>query len=340
MGTTREMSGVVSATGEKVGTLEIGAMVSRTPLRYNCKCVQCSTCSTVSHAEIRNGAAHCRNSACGTEATTRRLAAERRAGKRDAIVSAREAEAEAERARRRAAVARMEAETSEHQMGKPLSAYRSNDPGPMTERQRLAIKERRDAEIAAIRAAENDVQETFRQIARLQREVLIDPNFYDFELYVSPELVGASMPTSDATAYNVRQFEEFIDQHPDFLPSPRNLDFLGDYFERHGLRIVSSDMISRLYARMVEAGVPFEQLEPERELDPKPQPQPKRKVAPRSAPPSKPVYEGWDLVTGEKRTFSEREVRDMSSETYKRIFRLTPDKLTLPNVGPGPKPNH
>ncbi len=238
----------------------------------------------------------------------------------------------------------METETADHKIGRPLSQYRDTEPQPMSERQRLAIKERRDQEAAkeaerleAVRKAEAELVETHRKIAALQRQVLTDPKFYDVDLYVNPELVNASMPTPEAVKFNVQAFDSFIDSTPSFLPSPRNLDMLGDYFERHGVRIVSTTMLERLYKRMIEAGVPFEQLEPEPE--PEPKPEQKRKVSLRIAPPAGPLtYEGWNQETGVKEVYSERQVARMSSEQYRRVFRLTPDKLTLPNVGPGPKP--
>jgi hypothetical protein len=295
----------------------------------------------VSHADIRNGAARCRNTSCGIEATTRRVeAASRRAGKQDAFRNATTIESEAQRAREREAAARMEAETAHYQMGRPLSQYRSTETGPMTERDRLAIRQRREEE-AAQAAAEEEARvapliELHRKIAAEQRKRFLSDEIIDIEPFVSEGFEGFDLGWEGSGAFNADSLKQFMKNHPEFAYTSNNLNLLGNYFDRNGLKVTTLEMIENLYRSMVEAGIQFEQRVPE----PTPQPEPStpRKVSLRIGPPSgPPVWEGWDLVTGEPKNFTEREVRNMSSEIFKRTFRLTPDKLALPNVGPGPK---
>lgn len=68
MSEKRTMSGNADLSGETLGTLRIGAMVSRRPLpRYETTCERCGAQSFAGQREIVQGNAYCRNSACGKD---------------------------------------------------------------------------------------------------------------------------------------------------------------------------------------------------------------------------------------------------------------------------------
>jgi hypothetical protein len=68
MSEKRIMSGNADLSGETLGTLRIGTMISRRPLpRYETTCEKCGAQSFAGQREIVQGTATCRNSACGKE---------------------------------------------------------------------------------------------------------------------------------------------------------------------------------------------------------------------------------------------------------------------------------
>jgi hypothetical protein len=334
--------GLVSFANSRLGALQVGGMVARSPEpKYECVCGKCSSAFVISHSKIRNRDDRCPNSACGIETTSRQLAAERKAGKRDAIANAAQLERQAREAASRESNLRMEAETADYKRLRPLSEFRPTEAGPQSERQRLAARQRREelaaeeeARMAPVRAAEAKLKDTHRKLAAIQRDTLTNPEIIDIEPFISEGFENGEMSWEDAKIFNGWNAKKFMENHPEFLPSDRNLETIGQYFDRNKLFITTLEMIENLYQRMVDAGVGFDQRPPEPEA-------PSAKLRPYvnlniARAPVAPTYEGWDVDTGEKRTYSEWQVRHMSSETFKRTFRLTPDKLTLPNIGPGP----
>lgn len=317
--------------------LHVLRLVRKTPPTYEVKCAGCGCVQRVPHSRV--DFARCQSSACGLpvrkrtpdeEARERRVARERAALEEEGRLSE----------------LRMQRETAEYQMPTKRPPVLGND-GPMTERQRLerrAWAEELEAEererMRPIREAETQLQETHRQIRAEQRKRLTDPAIEDVDVYIAPEVAGASMPKSHADEHNIIEFQKFHKQHPDFYPTTRNVGLLHDYHVRNHAEIYTADMLGSVFQRMKEAGIDFDE-------PPAPEPKPmdyasRKPVELRIAPPAKPqpiVYEGFDLETGEPRTYTEREINRMSSDQMKRALRLTAASgaLDLPNVGPGPR---
>jgi hypothetical protein len=341
MASTRVMSGIVSATGERVNTLEIGPMIARTPQpRYNCHCLQCGSQSSATHADIRSGAARCKASGHNAPALTHRLAVERKDGKRDAIAKAAALEAEARRARTNASIFRMESETSDY----TLPASRPNNTPKhvvMSERERTVLREHRreleeqeaserDAREAPVRAATEQLNENHAKLIALQRERLLS-EIKDVDVYVDPAVATVRMTEKQASDYNREQFGLYRQAHPDVYINEALLERMSAYYGRNGLRIISSAMIDKAIERFREAA-----LLPERPTPAPSQPyEPKPSVNLTIAAPTTKLVDGWDLVSGEPRKWTPRELDRLSSEDYRRALRLYRADLELPNVGPG-----
>jgi hypothetical protein len=159
-------------------------------------------------------------------------------------------------------------------------------------------------------------------------------------LFCSEGFQNCEISSSDARLFNGFQAKEFVERHPEFIVTTRNLSYLGDYFDRNGVGVTTTEMIENLYQRMVDAGVPFDQRPPELEAPeieaPSGYPQPS--VSPQIARASAPeTLQGFDLNSGSPRTFTSREIDRMSGDEYRRVFRIFKANLDLPSIGPGPK---
>ena len=172
----------------------------------------------------------------------------------------------------------------------------------------------------------------------MQRDTLTNPGLEDIDVFIADEVAGLSMPTSHAEQYNIIEWKKFGNAHPEFQPTDHNIGLLIDYHLRNHCGIYTSAMLESVYQGMKDAGVEFDG-------PPTPEPEPGidystwKPVELHIAPPKKPqpvVYEGWDVETGEPRNYSTHEIDRMSGDQMKRALRLYPDKLALPNVGPGP----
>ena len=239
----------------------------------------------------------------------------------------------------------MQSETADYTLPKNAPVIPGND-SPQTERQRLerkAWQEQLQAEererMRPVEEAERAIKETHRQIAKVQRDTLLNERVEDQDLFISPEVMGASMPQTQADAWNLEQWRQFHAKYPAFHPSSNNVGLLHEYHLRNHCGIYTSEMLCRVYDRMVAAGVEFEQAPPPAPETTLPLPNDRRPKANVRIAPAKvetpPTYEGWDPETGEARTYSQFEVSRMSSEEMRRRLRLTREKLSLPNTGPG-----
>jgi hypothetical protein len=217
----------------------------------------------------------------------------------------------------------------------------SDDPGPLTERQRISLRAHREEQEAAQRAererleapvkeAQAKLLATHRELAKVERERL-EATVKDPDAYADPALNGQRMTEAEADQFNRTEFQRFRAANPELYVTGELVDHLGRYFAKNGLHLISAPMLDRAVSRFRDAG-----LLPER---PAPQPMIKRIETPARVPVPKAqdIETGWDELTGEELTLTRRQVNALSAEQYKRFARLTKDKLGLPNVGPGPK---
>lgn len=287
MSTTREMPGLIDLTGQQFGTLKVQRMVSRPPEpKYAVACAKCGTESTAIYTRLRNGAARCQFSGCGKPSKQRdRLSEERR----------RTVQREAERAaeEHEAAEQRMNAECEADGWERPTKyAPTPSKHVVMSERDRLELRERREAEEQERRNAERPRLEAERKAAEEQalreaqqhernekqraywREWVL--NDRDPKLFVSPAMLSASLPVAEADAFNSAEVKKFISETNDFAEyrSPANADSILGYLIRNGVRIVDVETIRAAFLRLRDLGI----------LTKKPAPRPVDKPRPVNRP--------------------------------------------------------
>jgi hypothetical protein len=319
----REMPGYLDQTGKRINTLRVERITSRTPLRYSVRCEVCGTQTTEPHQRLTSGSATCRNSNCGKPATKRDLLTEQRQQ-----IADREAERLADE--QAASVARMEAEVEGYERPKGILQTKLLHERQKIEEQGRLEAERKAAEKReAAEAAKRERQETQREYWAEAIQSGPDPR-----LYVTPELSTAEMPTKEAAARNEAEANKFVQTTPEFAEykSPANADKIFAYLETNGVFIFDVETLRAAFVRLRDLGILVKNPTPVKQ----PPDQPKVNLTVASAIElSKPLYSGWD-EGGNERQYSQREISRMSSEEMKRRLRLYPDKLTLPNTGPGP----
>lgn len=316
------------------GGLGVIGLKSRRPVAWKVRCAACGAEATVPHSRIEF--AECKSAACGQPVRKRTPDEEARVAR-----VARERAALEEEAR--LADLRMQRETEGYEKPKRYTPP-PTEPDNLTDRQRQAIRARRAEERREeeerqrpLREAEVQLQATHRRIQAAQRERLTNPDIQDWDVFIDPEVAGASMPQTMADGHNIEAFREFHKKHGDFFPTERNISLLHDYHLRNGCGIYTASMLGRVYERMRDAGVEF---------DAKPAPKPDQNaldyskrpdVEVRIAEPVKPkpvVYEGIDLETGQPRTYTAFEVARMSGDEMKRKLRLGREDLSLRSLSP------
>jgi hypothetical protein len=243
----------------------------------------------------------------------------------------------------------------------------------ISERDRQSLREARAfaaAEEAAerervekpIREATEELNKLHRKIFKIVRDRLlhsVDENeLGENQCYVSPVIAGLDMPFADAVEFISEQYRRFMAEEASWYhDSLANRQAVLGYLGRNGFN--ASDDGTRLalidaatlkaaalrlneynileprpndgYERDETGAIIIPREEPYQSTDPN---APKYVNLGRNRPPAPIMHEGYDLETGEKRSYSEFEVRRMDSETYKRCFRLYKSALVLPNSGP------
>lgn len=212
----------------------------------------------------------------------------------------------------------------------------SSDYTPMSDRERQSIR-RHQAEIAEleraereererpIREAETHLKETANALAKVYRARLLG-EVPDPDRYIDPATNGMILTQEAADKYNSAEARKYRAQNPDFYFTDELFDSISSYLDRNEIRLVSATMLSALIERYREAGLLPERPAPEPE--PEPTPEPTQPAIPQT-------FRGFDPETGAEREYSAREVNRMSSEQYRRAFRIYAADLALPNVGPG-----
>ena len=201
----------------------------------------------------------------------------------------------------------------------------------MLERDRISLKrfkqEFQEEQERPIRELEAQMNEAHRKIAAVQRDTLLNDGVLDQDLFVSPEVYGASMPQADAYNYNLDQLDRFAQAHPEIAGTKRNIEMFGSYFQKHGLNIITFEMLEKLYQRFLDAGIEFDRREPEPEQIAEREPIfVNLAIAPSPGPKT---YTGRDCESGLDREFTEWEIDRMSSEQYRRAFRIAPTVTEL-----------
>jgi len=192
--------------------------------------------------------------------------------------------------------------------------------------ERQSAEDQAEAERAAIEAQWADGHD---QLAKLIRERI--ETQMDDECWIEPATLALSMRQADADNFNRTEAAKYAASNPAFYPSRANREALGGYFARNGINIVSAATLGAAVRRLSEYG-----LLPESRPAPLPEALPhlpayvNLSIEPEPEQPAvEPEGMGWDIETGEPRFYSPLQIERMSSETYRRAFRVRREEQIL-----------
>lgn len=197
-------------------------------------------------------------------------------------------------------------------------------------RQQIEARERaeREAQERPIREAEALLQQTTAELAKLYRARLLG-DVRDPDRFIDPATHGMKLTEAAADEYNIAEARKYRAENRNFYLTDALFNSIKAYFGRNEIRLVSAPMLTALIQRYAEARLLPERPAPEPEPEPIPEPTP--------GPLAPQTFKGIDPETGLERDYTAREVDRMSSDEYRRVFRIYAEHLVLPNVGPGPR---
>jgi len=187
--------------------------------------------------------------------------------------------------------------------------------------ERQSAEDRAEAERAAIEAQWADGHD---QLAKLIRERIATQR--DDECWIEPATLALSMRQADADNFNRTEAAKYAESNPSFFPSRANREALGGYFDRNGIAIVSSATLAAAVRRLSEYGLLESRPAPAPPALPQ---QPYINLSIEPEPDAEPDGLGWDIETGEPRVYSPLQIERMSSETYRRAFRVRREEQIL-----------
>lgn len=195
----------------------------------------------------------------------------------------------------------------------------------MTERDRLSLKAWREEErqrelreeearMRPVREAEEKLADSYRALAKMERTYLLG-EMADPERFIDDTVATIRLTPEQANTFNAHEIQIYRQVHPEVYWCGELVSLLGTYFDKNGIRIVTASMIEKLVDRMHDVS-----LLPER---PEPEPDPEHPIEqPEPVAPQPEVFQGWDVLTGEPKSFSKYQVDRMDSETFRRTFRV------------------
>jgi hypothetical protein len=295
-------------TGRKVNTLTVGNMVSRNPKpRYNVTC-ECGASTVEGHDRLASGAATCRALVHNNVKPTKLQR------HRNEVCTLEDRRRQAER---QASESRMEVETEGYE--RPTEYRPKPSPHqPMSERDRLALRERREeaerpAREAAEKARRQQEQRERAEQTRLEKTrdlVMREPDPW-FMSIVDTRLEGYGLPQKAADALNALEVEKFVQLTPEFqdFKSPETAKQMTSYLARNQVKICNAVTWRSVFNRLRELGV----------IRPTANPAPAQPVQRFESKPKETVT-GRDPNTGGNREYSLRDIDRMTADEYKRAF--------------------
>lgn len=138
-----------------------------------------------------------------------------------------------------------------------------------------------------------------------------DPGFK--QLWGQPAtLESLKMTEAQAREYAKQQAEKFVEENPDWPRTNNNFQTIIAYLENNGVEVPNSQIFKIAWDRLRSFGGMIE---------PAPEPEPQQ---PTDGPFE--LVDGYDPATGEPRQFTQREIWQMDSISFKKAFRMWTDR--------------
>ncbi len=192
------------------------------------------------------------------------------------------------------------------------------------EEERVEEERKREAAERPIREAEQRLTETHNKLFNLEKAEVIagrpDPGFT-----IPDSCSSLRMSVQEAIDFARGQGAKFVAETPDYYPCRENFETINNYLAVNGITIPHVDVYKIALERLRTFGMIKERTAPAPTPEAVPE-EPAQEPNPPTEAPSSEELIGWDPATGGERVFTKREVDLMSSEEFRRIFRLCGDR--------------
>jgi hypothetical protein len=181
-----------------------------------------------------------------------------------------------------------------------------------------AERKRLEDEQRPIREAELKLTQTHRKLADLAKaEVIAGRPDPDWTLPQSAS--DLHMSAEEALKFVGLESDRFVRETPDYHRCPENQSAVVKYLLDQHVLIPNADCFRDAWQRLKFLGLISEKPEPRPEpTAASTEPEPIKQ----EAPPQSELTDGWDIVTGEPRKFTQAEIWKMSSGDLKKAFRM------------------
>lgn len=112
------------------------------------------------------------------------------------------------------------------------------------------IEEKR---LAPVRQLEQELTANARKLRALEKEAAL--NGLDDHPFVDPITPSLAFRLEDVRKYNAEQYQAYRQLHPHFYPSEKNIETIGNYFEKHRVDIVTVRSLESAVNRLNELGM-------------------------------------------------------------------------------------
>jgi hypothetical protein len=133
---------------------------------------------------------------------------------------------------------------------------------------------------------------------------------------------GLRMSKEKLSAFMERESSAFCEHNPEYFPTTRNLEAISAYIADQGIGIPDESCFRQAWLRLRELGLIEERPAPA----PVPEPIAALVIEQALAPTEPELTAGYDPETGEPRNFTQREIWNMDSITFKKAFRMWTDR--------------
>jgi hypothetical protein len=193
-------------------------------------------------------------------------------------------------------------------------------------RARAEIAAIEEEELRPLREAEARYQKSLNELAEAERLCIQHAKDDGFEM--SPELRAIRvMPSVEAAnQYSAEQAYLFLASNKDYYPCEENMRTLVDFLARNGVdKYCDAATFDKAFQRLRSYNLLIERPASEPEPEPTPEPVTEAQVEP--AEPED--VQGWD-EDGNIRWFNSFQIARMSSDEYRRRFRLVKEQFIRP----------
>jgi hypothetical protein len=183
-------------------------------------------------------------------------------------------------------------------------------------------RKREEAE-RPIKEAAAKLTETHRKLIEIGREAFRKQK-PDPEWLTPASAFGLSMSLEKAKKFVASESQRFVNENPSFFRCDETKDMIFDYifYQKPEIKVPNADCFRAAWLRLKELGLikeKPEEVSPTVEAEPEFEP-----VEPQSSDAR--FVDGWDIVTGEPRKYSQREIHHMSADQYRHAFKLYGDR--------------